>query len=300
MVQAWPLDWRYPGSITPRMGRAFTKMHGLGNDFVVVDGRRRTLALASDDVRAIADRRTGVGCDQLIVIERSGAADAFMRVYNADGGQVGACGNGGRCVAALLMAEDGAGSVSLETVAGTLHAEAVAGGMVRVNLGPARLGWRDIPLAREADTLHLALPLGDAVAVNVGNPHAVFFVDDAEAVDLARHGPTIENDSLFPERANVSVAQVLGPEAIRLRVWERGVGLTWACGTAACATVVAGVRRGLCGRAARVRLDGGALDVEWREDGHVAMTGPAATSFEGTLDPALYEDAPVTEARGAA
>jgi len=276
----------------------FTKMHGLGNDFVVLDARARPLALTAHAVRAIADRCTGVGCDQLIVIEPSRAADAFMRVYNADGGEVGACGNGARCVAALLMA--GGGSISLETLAGTLHAEDAAAGMVRVDLGPARFGWRDIPLAREADTLRIEMSLGDAVAVSVGNPHAVFFVDDAAAIDLADCGPRIENDALFPERANVSVAQVMGPSTIRLRVWERGAGLTRACGTAACATVVAGVRRGLCARAAEVRLDGGALDIEWREDNHVVMTGPAATSFRGTLDPALYQDLPADRERGAA
>ncbi len=280
------------------MGRRFTKMHGLGNDFVVLDARQRSAALDPDRVRAIADRRTGVGCDQVIAIEGSSAADAFMRVFNADGGEVGACGNGARCVAALLMAEGEAGSVSLETLAGTLHGETTAEGMVRIDLGPARFGWRDIPLLRSADTLHLALPLGDAVAVNVGNPHAVFFVEDAHAVDLAQHGPAVENHALFPERANVSFAQLLGAEGIRLRVWERGVGITPACGTAACATVVAAVRRGLCGRSATVRLDGGALDVEWREDGHVAMTGPAATSYKGTLDPAFY--APARRERGAA
>ena len=283
------------------MGLAFIKMQGLGNDFVVLDSRRRALALDADAVRAIADRRTGVGCDQVIAIERSGTADVFMRVYNGDGGEVGACGNGARCVAALLMAEGGARSVSIETLTGSLRAEAAADGMVRVDLGPARDGWRDIPLAREADTLHLGLALGDAVGVNVGNPHAVFFVEDAAAVDLARRGPAVENDPLFPERANVSVAQVLRADAIRLRVWERGAGLTRACGTAACAAVVAGVRRGLCERAATVRLDGGTLAIEWREDGHVTMTGPAATSFEGTLDPALYDDeAPGFAERGAA
>ena len=282
------------------MGLRFTKMHGLGNDFVVLDGGARAPALTSEAVRAIADRRTGVGCDQVIAIERSGEADAFMRVYNADGGEVGACGNGARCVAALLMAEGGGGSVSIETLMGTLEAEAAADGMVRIDLGPARFGWRDIPLARAVDTLHLGLALGDGVAINVGNPHAVFFVDDVEAIDLARHGPEIETDPLFPERVNVSVARVFGPNAIGLRVWERGAGLTRACGTAACATLVAAVRRGLCERAAEVRLDGGALDVEWRQDGRVVMTGPVATSFEGTLDPALYEYGPVLEERGAA
>ena len=282
------------------MASRFTKMHGLGNDFVVLDGRACAPALTSEAVRAIAERRTGIGCDQLIVIERADTADAFMRVYNADGGEVGACGNGARCVAALLMAEGGADSVSLETLTGTLEAEAAADGMVRIDLGPARFGWRDIPLARAIDTLHVGLALGDGVAINVGNPHAVFFVDDVEAIDLARHGPEIETDAIFPERANVSVARILGPRAIVLRVWERGAGLTRACGTAACAALVAAVRRGLCERRAEVRLDGGVLDIEWRADGHVVMTGPVATSFEGSLDPALYEDAPVRDERGTA
>ena len=280
------------------MALRFAKMHGLGNDFVVIDGRARAPALTSEAARAIADRRTGVGCDQVIAIERSGTADAFMRVHNADGGEVGACGNGARCVAALLLAEGGSDSVSIETLGGMLHAEAAADGMVRIDLGPARFGWRDIPLAHAMDTLHVGLALGDGAAINVGNPHAVFFVDDIEAIDLARHGPEIETDPLFPERVNVSVAQILGPDAIRLRVWERGAGLTRACGTAACATVVAAVRRGLCERAAEVRLDGGALEIEWREDGHVVMTGPVATSFEGSLDPALYKGAPAGEERG--
>lgn len=269
-------------------GLRFTKMHGLGNDFVVVDGRARAIAFTADQVRAIADRRTGVGCDQLIEIEppRNGRADAFLRIWNADGDEVGACGNGTRCVAALLMAEVGAPGVKLETVAGVLEAQDGGEGRVAVDMGEARLDWRDIPLAREMDTLHLDLaagPLRDPVAVNMGNPHAVFFVPDAAAIALESLGPALEHDALFPVRANIGVAQVLARDHLRLRVWERGAGLTRACGTGACAALVAAARRGLSERRARVSLDGGDLTIEWRDDGHVIMTGPVATSFTGEL-----------------
>ncbi|MGD9537350.1 MAG: diaminopimelate epimerase [Alphaproteobacteria bacterium] len=269
-------------------GTPFIKMHGLGNDFVVLDGRVRPIALDAGAVRAIADRRTGVGCDQLLEIEpaRSKDADVFMRIYNPDGGEVGACGNGTRCVAALLARESGRRRIVIETRAGLLRAEARDGGLVAVDMGEPGLDWRDIPLARQMDTLHLDLSAGalrDPAAVSMGNPHAVFFVPDAEAVDLATLGPQLEHDPLFPERANIEAAQVLDRERIRLRVWERGAGLTLACGTGACATLVAAVRRGLTGRRARVILDGGPLDIEWREDGHVVMAGPVATSFTGIL-----------------
>ena len=269
-------------------GLPFTKMHGLGNDFVVFDARRTPLALDAARVRAIADRRTGVGCDQLVVVEapRNGGTDAYLRFWNQDGGEVAACGNGTRCAARMLFDETGAAHVVLETDAGRLAAHESGGGQVRVDMGPARLDWRDIPLAREADTLHVAVgagPLGDAVAVNMGNPHAVFFVDDAEAVPLAELGPGLETDPLFPERANIGVAQRLASDCLRLRVWERGVGLTNACGTGACAAAVAGARRGLTGRSVTVVLDGGTLGILWREDGHVEMTGPTAASFEGVL-----------------
>jgi diaminopimelate epimerase len=269
--------------------RAFIKMHGLGNDFVVIDARQSAFPLDEAAARAIADRRRGVGCDQLIVIEppASGAADVFMRIRNADGGEVEACGNATRCVAALVMAERGSERCTVETRAGLLEARPAGPDRIAVDMGEARLGWRDIPLARAMNTLHLELSedgLSDPVAVNIGNPHAVFFVDDAEAVDLAGLGPRLEHDSLFPERANIGVAQLSGADRLRLRVWERGVGLTRACGTGACAAAVAAHRRGLAGRRVEVVLDGGPLLLEWREDGHVVMTGPVATSFRGVLN----------------
>ncbi|MDH3596367.1 MAG: diaminopimelate epimerase [Rhodospirillales bacterium] len=272
--------------------RAFIKMHGLGNDFVVIDARREPFDLDDAQARTIADRRLGVGCDQLIVMEpaASSTADVFMRIRNADGGEVEACGNATRCVAALLMAERGGERCTVETRAGLLEAKPAGPDRIAVDMGEARLGWGDIPLAREMDTLHLGLSadgLSDPVAVNIGNPHAVFFVDDAEAVDLTGLGPRLEHDPLFPERANIGVAQVSGADRLRLRVWERGVGITRACGTGACAAAVAAHRRGLSGRKVEVMLDGGSLLLEWREDGHVVMTGPVATSFRGVLNGGL-------------
>jgi diaminopimelate epimerase len=273
-------------------GVDFIKMHGLGNDFVVIDGRGRPIRLDARVVRAIADRHTGVGCDQVVVLERpeTGLADVAMRIFNADGGEVASCGNASRCVARLIMEELDRDHVVVETKAEMLDAEQAADGTVSVDMGLARFEWRDIPLSEPADTLHLAIasgPLADAVAVNVGNPHAVFFVDDAEAVDLASLGPKLEHHALFPERANVEVAQVLGQESIRVRVWERGAGLTRACGTGACASLVAANRRGLMGRKAEVLLDGGALGIEWLKNDHVLMTGPVAVSFTGRLHESL-------------
>jgi diaminopimelate epimerase len=267
---------------------AFTKMHGLGNDFVVFDARSRAFSLGEDEARRIADRHLGVGCDQLIVIETAkNGADAFMRIRNADGGEVAACGNAARCVASLLMQESGRHAARIETLAGVLQAEEAAGGTVAVDMGEAKLGWRDIPLAREQDTLHLKLSAGalsDPCAVSMGNPHAVFFVPHAEAVDLATLGPKLEHDPIFPERANIGAAQVIARDRIRLRVWERGAGLTLACGTGACAALVAASRRGLTDRAAEMILDGGTLRVEWRADGHVIMSGPVAVAFTGTVE----------------
>jgi diaminopimelate epimerase len=267
----------------------FRKMHGLGNDFVVIDARSRPFPLDAVAAHAIADRKTGIGCDQLIVIEpaRAAGADIFMRIHNADGGEVAACGNATRCIASLVMAERGGDRVVVETNAGLLEARPEAGDRVSVDMGPARLGWRDIPLASEQDTLHLDLalgPLADPACCNVGNPHATFFVADAEAVDLETLGPALEHHRVFPERANIEVAQLIGPARIRMRVWERGVGITRACGTGACAALVAAARRRLTPRRAEVVLDGGALDIEWREDGHVVMTGPVATAFSGSFE----------------
>ncbi len=273
-------------------GFPFVKMHGLGNDFVVLDARAAPIALGAAQARAIADRKTGIGCDQLILIEKAanGRADAFMRIRNADGGEVEACGNGARCVAALLLRESGRKRVAIDTAAGLIEAEGAGAGRIAVDMGEARFGWRDIPLAREADTLHLDIargPLADPAAVSIGNPHAVFFVPDAEAIDIAGLGPQLEHHPLFPERTNVEVATVLSAERIRMRVWERGVGVTRACGTGACATLVAAARRGLTGRRAEVLLDGGPLEIEWLDDGHVCMTGPVAQSFTGALEPSL-------------
>ena len=283
----------------------FIKMHGLGNDFVVIDARRAPLTLSAAAVRAISDRRTGVGCDQLILIEppESAGTAAFMRIRNADGSEVSACGNASRCVARLLMAESGRDRLTIETRAGRLEASAadrfeagsVGGGRITVDMGPAGLDWREIPLAVPADTYSLEItqgPLANPVAVSMGNPHAVFFVPDAEAVALAEHGPLVEHHPLFPERTNVEVVEVLSPSKLRMRVWERGTGITDACGTGACAALVAAARRGLTGRHAELVLDGGSLDIEWLENGHVLMTGPAAISFTGTLAAELLRELP--------
>jgi diaminopimelate epimerase len=268
--------------------RDFVKMHGLGNDFVVFDARREPFALTPAQARFVADRHIGIGCDQIVTILPSDKADAFMRIQNADGSEVSACGNATRCVASRLMAESGRDRVTIETRAGLLRCEleAVQEELVSVDMGEPRLEWRQIPLAREADTLSVVYamgPLADPACVNVGNPHAVFFVDDARKVDLNTWGPRVENDPLFPERVNVSVAQVLSPGEIRLRVWERGVGITQACGTAACATAVAAIRRGLTGRDVMIRLDGGPLEISWGADNHIMMRGPVATSFSGKV-----------------
>jgi diaminopimelate epimerase len=263
-------------------------MHGAGNDFVVLDARARPFEIDSETALHIADRRTGVGCDQLIVVgpARQPDADAFMTIFNADGSEVSACGNATRCVAWMLMAESGLGHVTIETRAGLLSASAAGEKRIAVDMGPARLDWEQIPLSYSLDTLHLPMASGelsDPVGVGMGNPHAVFFVPDAEAVPLSEIGPGLEHDPLFPERTNVEVAQILSPERIRMRVWERGAGITLACGTGACATLVAAARRGLTGRKADVVVDGGTLTIEWREDNHVIMTGPVALAFSGTL-----------------
>jgi diaminopimelate epimerase len=275
----------------PLAGRPFLKMHGLGNDFVVLDGRDAPFVLTDAAAAAIADRKLGVGCDQLIVLEPPQAkdADVFMRIRNADGGEVEACGNATRCVAHLVMGQTGRDTLTIETVAGLLRARnAGAPDRVTVDMGPARLAWAQIPLAEALDTLHVPVgmdALPQAVAVNMGNPHAVFFVADADAIDVAALGPVIEHHPLFPQRTNVEFVSMRPDGSLRMRVWERGVGITQACGTGACAALVAGVRRNhVTGRGAWVHLDGGPLFIEWREsDGHVLMTGPVATAFTGVL-----------------
>jgi diaminopimelate epimerase len=253
----------------------FHKMHGLGNDFVILDAREGAVAMDEARARAIADRRTGIGCDQVILLEPSGVADLRMRIWNADGGEVGACGNATRCVVLL----EGR-AVTIETEGGVLAGD--AGG---VDMGAPRFGWDEIPLAYAMDTA--AMPVGwedlnEPMAVNVGNPHVVFFVGDADAVDLARLGPLIERDPLFPERVNVNIASFAG-DAIDLRVWERGAGLTAACGTGACATAVAAIRQRLTTSPVEIRLPGGSLVVEWEANGTVRMSGPATHVFTGEL-----------------
>ncbi|MFP4271109.1 MAG: diaminopimelate epimerase [Alphaproteobacteria bacterium] len=262
---------------------AFIKMHGLGNDFVVVDRRDGGVALDDATVRALADRRTGVGCDQLIVLEPSTRAHVFMRIYNPDASEAGACGNATRCVAALV-----GGEVTVETVAGLLACRNL-GDEIEVDMGPVRTAWDAIPLAEpDPDTARVDLtvgPLTGPACCNVGNPHATFFVLDPKAVDLADLGPGIEHHPRFPERVNVGVCAVEAPDRLRLRVWERGAGLTRACGSAACAALVGAVRRGFAAPRATVHLDGGPLVITWREDdGHVTMRGPATRVFDGTLD----------------
>lgn len=255
----------------------FLKMHGLGNDFVVLDARTEKVAMDAARARAIADRRTGVGCDQLILLEPSDVADVRMRIWNSDGSEVEACGNATRCVALL-------GAATIETLGGILRAEA-NDATATVDMGEPRFGWEDIPLAYPMDTGAMPVAwdeLQAPFAVRVGNPHVVFFVDDANAVDLERLGPMIEHDPLFPERINVMVASTEG-EAIRLNVWERGAGLTLACGTGACATAVAAISRGLAASPVEVRLPGGALVIEWAPGGTIRMTGPATHVFSGEI-----------------
>lgn len=273
------------------MKKPFLKMHGLGNDFVIFDGRADGFDLTPDLARALGDRRRGIGFDQGIVLAppRLPGALAWMKIYNSDGSEVGACGNATRCVGKILMDETGADRVGIETIAGLLSASRAAGGMICVDMGPARLDWAEIPLREKADTLSLPVEEGqlkNPVGVSMGNPHAVFFVEDVQAVPLEALGPKIEHHPLFPARTNVEAVQVLSPARLRMRVWERGAGITQACGTGACAAAVAAIRRGLIpGRKAEVILDGGSLEIEWREaDGHVLMSGSATLAFAGEVD----------------
>jgi diaminopimelate epimerase len=274
------------------MRRPFVKMNGLGNDFVVVEARSEPFRPTADQVRAWADRARGIGFDQLIAIEPSDHAQAFMRVWNADGSEVETCGNALRCVGWLLMEASGRDAVVIDTAAGPIGAERAGDRAVSLDMGEPGLDWREIPLAEEMDTKNIELQVGpiDAPhlhrpgAVSMGNPHVVFFVKDAETAPVREAGSLIEHHPLFPEGVNVGFAEVRGSDRIRLKVWERGAGLTKACGTGACAALVAASRRGLAGRSARLELDGGELEVDWREsDGHVIMTGPIEIEGTGTL-----------------
>ncbi len=258
-------------------------MHGLGNDFVVIDARGGADPVTPALAAALGDRHFGVGFDQLAVIGQAADADASIVFWNADGTVAGACGNATRCVAEVLMRE-GREDVTLRTANGILSAERLGDGRIKVDMGPARLGWQDIPLAGNCDTISMPLP-GEPAAVGMPNPHCVFFVEDVEKVDLAGEGPRWETHPMFPERTNVEFCQVLAPDRIRMRVWERGTGITLACGSGACAVAVAGVRKGLTEQRVTVVADGGELELEWLDNGHVTMAGPTADVFTGELSP---------------
>ena len=265
------------------------KMHGLGNDFVVLDGRAREFDVTPALARAIADRHRGVGFDQLALIEARGAGDAHLTFYNSDGSTSAACGNATRCIARFLMDETGRDSLTLTTDRGTLYGRDMGDGITSVNMGAPQLLWDEIPLAEEMDTLELPIE-GAPTATGMGNPHCTFFVPDAEAIPLAEFGPRYEHHPLYPERTNVQVASVIGPDHLRMRVWERGVGLTLASGSSSCATAVAAARRGLTGRRVTIDLDGGRLQIDWRDDG-VWMTGGTSHVFDGVLTPAFLDSA---------
>lgn len=269
------------------MGLPFMKMHGLGNDFVVFDGRISPFEVTPRLARALADRQRGVGFDQLAIIEQAVDADASLVFFNADGSIAGACGNATRCIARHLMTESDRRSVTLRTERGLLACEDAGNGLTRVNMGQPLLDWADIPLAKETDTLRLPI-FGEPVATGMGNPHCTFFVDDAESVDLMVRGAQTEYDALFPQRTNVQFCHLIGPDHLRARVWERGVGVTLASGSSSCAVVVAAARRGLVSRKAKVTLDGGDIEIDWREDG-VWMTGPTAHVFDGELTSEFLE-----------
>lgn len=267
-------------------GLPFMKMHGLGNDFVVVDARTHVRPITAEMAKAIGDRHFGVGFDQLAVIS-NGTGDAHLTFYNSDGSQSAACGNATRCIARHLMDETGARHLHLTTDRGDLTAVDLGDGLTSVNMGQPQLAWDEIPLAHVMDTLELPID-GAPTATGMGNPHCTFFVDDVAAIDLPTFGPSIEHHPLYPQRTNVQVAQLIGPDHIRMRVWERGVGVTWASGSSSCACAVAAARRGLTGRKVQIDLDGGTLHIDWRTDG-VWMTGPTMHVFTGTLTPAFLE-----------
>ena len=268
----------------------FRKMQGLGNDFAVFDARIRAIAITPALARRIADRHFGIGCDTVVLLLPGSAnADATLRFFNANGEEIEACGNATRCIGRLLMDERGLARVRLESKGGSLLCSDAGKGLVTVDMGAPRLEWQDIPLAQAMDTMQFQFDLEGraltASAASMGNPHCILFVGDAENAPVAQIGPLVERHALFPKGVNVEFAQVLDKDRIRMRVWERGVGITLACGTGACATAVSAIRKGLVNRQVEVILDGGSLTLEWREaDGHVLMTGPGVTCFTGEID----------------
>ena len=273
------------GSTVGNSGIGFMKMHGAGNDFIVIDSRGRAAVMTAALARALGDRNRGVGFDQLAEIRDATNADFALDFWNNDGGRAGACGNATRCVADYVMRGLGQDAVHLTTARGGLQAVRGADSRVSVNMGHPQRDWDQVPLASAVDVLHLPLPR-DPVAVGMGNPHCVMFVPDADAVDLATLGPIYEHDALYPQRTNVEFASIIGPNRLRMRVWERGAGMTLACGSGACATAVAAHLRGLTGRQVDLVMDGGIMSVDWRDDG-VWLTGPVAHVFDGHLSAAF-------------
>lgn len=260
-------------------------MHGTGNDFVVLDARTHGLSISNEQAKHLSDRHFGIGCDQLLLLEKSDKADVRMRIFNADGGEISTCGNASRCVADFMMKESGGDKASIETSAGIVTGTR-DGDLIRVNMGAPKFGWQQIPLSESRNTEHLGLQEGllmDPMAVNMGNPHAIFFVRDLHHIRMAEWGPKLEHNPLFPQRANISAVQVMSPEKVKMVVWERGAGLTMACGSAACAAVVAGFTRELTARKVAVELPGGTLNVEWTQGGDVLMSGPVAYVFRGEI-----------------
>lgn len=258
-------------------------MHGLGNDFVVIDARGQSNPVTAKIAQAIGDRHFGVGFDQMAVILDSDDSDAFLQFWNADGSLSAACGNATRCIAGLILEECGKTAITLKTDRGILPCEDAGNGITSVNMGHPQLEWHEVPLAQKLDTLNLPID-SSPTALGMGNPHCVFFVDDLAAHDITVLGPKIEHHPLYPERTNVELVQVLSSNEIRLKIWERGVGVTLASGSCSCASVVAAARRGLTGRQVKVNVDGGVLEIDWREDG-VWMSGPTAYVFDGVFSP---------------
>lgn len=271
---------------------SFQKMHGAGNDFIVVDARSTALTLTPAQATFLCDRHLGIGCDTLVILEKSMDADVAVRFINGDGSISATCGNATRCVADVLMRETGKDSARIATGVGVLTASRNAAGLITVNMGTPKFGWAEIPLAESRNTMHLGLEMGllaDPVAVNMGNPHAIFFVRDLAHIKMGEWGAHLEHHPLFPERANISAVQVLGDNHIKMAVWERGAGLTLACGSAACAAVAAGVRRGVIHPECTVDLPGGTLEIRWQKNsdasgGDIFMSGPVAYVFEGVVE----------------
>ena len=266
------------------MKKPFIKMHGLGNDFVIIDSRNNNYIINEKNIRLISNRRLGVGCDQVIEIKDSKSADIFMKIYNSDGSEAEACGNATRCVAGILFASSPKKKILIETVSGILKAESEANGNIKVDMGKPKLGWQDIPLSKNIDEINFEqFSLKNGFAVNLGNPHVVFFVEDLKNFTIDKIGPFIETNELFPQKVNVEICQIISDQKIRVMVWERGAGKTLACGSGACAVLVAAYKKGLSKEIAEIQLDGGSLNISWniKTDNHLIMSGPVSVSFLG-------------------